>query len=239
MRISRNNIAFTTLRSKLIRGRKTKGKSGSARTSSNSKKRTNASTLAQKSSLTQRTGIQNTSTAKTILENTKTNYTNIKRAAEAESSALNKLLEEGADSLFGYEETQPKKEEIAAQVKAAAEAYNTMMSKLTEEGGRVNDMYARQLRNLFISNKNKLEKAGITQDKYGKMELDKEKLQNAEIQVLKEIFQGTDSFGGKLLERSEKIIDNADTNLNSINNATYSTLLSNYGSSGSRFNSWG
>lgn len=239
MKISRNNIAFSALRSKMIRARRTKIKSSSFSSSSRTKSSTAARSLAQKSALTQSANKKNTSSAKTLLDETKSNYTTMKTAAENMTKYLDKLMADGEDSLFGTGEKAPDKDKIVSNINEMAEAYNDCLTSLTDEGGTINEMYARQLKNLVISNSSKLEKIGITKDKYDKLKIDKEKLNNAETEDLKALFQGEGGFADKLLGRSDKIKENADTNLNSLNNATYSSLLSNYGTSGSRFNSWG
>ena len=66
--------------------------------------------------------------------------------------------------------------------------------------------------------------------------IDREKLESADLEKLKNVFQGEDSFASKVAEKVKKIEENAQTNLNSLNSATYSSLLANYGSSGSKYN---
>lgn len=236
MKISRNNIAFAALRAKMIRARKTK--SGAFNSASGTKSSTAARSLAQKSALLQSTSKSSSSSAKTLLDETKSNYTAMKTAAENMSKYLNKLMETGENSLFGTEENGADREKIVSNINEAIEAYNNCITSLTKEGGTVNEMYARQLKNFVISNSSKLEKIGITRNKNDKLEINKDKLNSAETEDLQALFQGEGSFADKLLGRSDKIKENADTNLNSLNSATYSSLLSNYGTSGSRFNSW-
>ncbi len=240
MRIGRNHVAFTALRSKMIRSRKTKIKSSSFSTSSSRKSTgTTTKTLAQKSAALWESNKKNASASKTMLEETKANYTAMKTAAGTVAKHLEKLMTEGEGSLFDKAETEADRESVLKEITGFVEAYNDMVESMTEEGGTVNEMYTRQLHGFVVSNRSKLEKSGITENKNGKLEMNKETAKKAETETLKELFQGKDSFAGKVSERSEKIKENADTNLNSINSATYSALLSSYGSSGSRFNSWG
>ena len=110
-----------------------------------------------------------------------------------------------------------------------------MIRSLDSEGGTLNEMYVRQLHNFAISYGSKLKTIGITENKYGKFELDTKKLQEASVDNLKEVFQGEGSFADKVLKRSKKIKENAESNLDTLRNSGYSSILKNYGSSGSRF----
>ncbi len=237
MKINRNNIAFVMQRSKMIRARRIKNSSFKSSKSSRKTTSRTSNSLASKYNSIRNANNKKTSVAQTLLGETKENYTNMKTAAEEAGKHLEILMETGEDSLFGTEEKKADTEKICSEVKEVVEAYNDMVEAMTKEGGTVNEMYMRQLHGFVVSNKSKLEKVGITENKSNQLTIDKDKLKNAETEVLKELFQGDGSFADKLADRSKKIIDNADTNLNSLNNATYSSLLSNYGTSGSLFNS--
>ena len=243
MRIERNNIAFMATRSRLIRSRRTKLKSrtrNASWTSQSAKTSGLARTLAQKKALAAKASVKSTSTSQTMLEETKENYTCMETAAENAMKCLQKLLNTGESSLWGSEESEPKTEpeieKIREEIINFTEGYNDIVESLEEEGGTINTMYKKQLHNYIISYKSKLESIGITENKYGKLELDKEKLREAEIENLKELFQGEGNFADKIVDRCEKIKENAEANLKSINSATYSSLLANYGNVGSRFN---
>lgn len=238
MRIERNNIAFAITRSKLIRARRTKMKSSTRNiswASQSTKTSSLARTLAQKKALAAKSSAKTTSTSQTMLDETKKNYTSMETAAENAMKHLQKLLNTGESSLWGSEETEPGRAQIQEEITEFVEYYNDMVEGLEEESGTINTMYKKQLHNYVISYKSKLDKIGITEDKYGKLELDKQKLQETETENLKELFQGEGSFADKVNDRCEKVKDNAETNLNSLNSATYSSLLAGYGSSGGRF----
>ena len=97
-------------------------------------------------------------------------------------------------------------------------------------------MYLKQLHGFVVSHKSKLENIGITEDKNGLLTVDRNKLEAADLEKLKNVFQGENSFAQKVADRSKKVEENADTNLNSLNSATYSSILANYGISGSKYN---
>ncbi len=242
MRIGKSNIFFMATRSKLIRSRKTKmnlGTRSSSWTSQSTKTTSLVKTLAQKKALAAKNSSKSTSTSQTLLEEIKKNYTSMETAAENAMKHLQKLLNTGESSLWGTEETEmatePNTDKIQDEITEFVKAYNDMVQSLNEESGTINTMYKKQLHNYVITHKSKLEKIGITENIYGKLELEQEKLQEAETENLKALFQGENSFADKIVDRCEKIEENAKANLTSLNSATYSSLLSSYGSSGSRF----
>lgn len=250
MRIGRNNIAFNAIRSKLIRSRRTKVKSSTRNSvwTSQSTQSTNKSSLAntllaQKKALAAKNSGKSTTTSasQTALKETKTNYTNMETAAENTRKHLQKLLDTGESSLWGNDDAEPKTEPDTVKIKEEitdfADYYNDMIQSLDETGGTINTMYKKQFHNYVISHKSKLEKIGITENKYGKLEVDKDKLKEAETESLRELFQGEAGFADKVYNKCKKVEENAEANLNSLNSATYSSLLASYGSSGSRFDS--
>lgn len=237
MKIARNNIAFMHVRSKMIRSRRSKaGNSGALLAYKNNRSsKISAKTLAEKRAAMLQSGGK-TSTSKTMLEETKANYTGMKSYAENVQKHLENLLDTEEKSLFAQAKTEGKTDDIVKEITSFVEDYNEMVRKMDKEGGTVNNLYLKQLHGYITSKKSKLENIGIKEDKNGILSIDKKVLKEAELEKLKELFHGEGSFADKVLERSEKIEENAQTNLNSLNSATYSSLLSNYGNSGSRFN---
>ncbi len=235
MKISKNNIAFSTIRAKMIRSRKTKGGGFYNTSKTNNSVKARAATLAQKNAAMAQSG-RRKSTASSMLEETRSNYTAMKSAAEDVQSYLGHLLSTKEGSLFQKAEESKDTSGIVSEIKSFVEDYNKMVRKMTSEGGAVNELYVRQLKGLVVSNRSKLENIGITEDKNGLLTIDREKLESADLEKLKNVFQGEDSFASKVAEKVKKVEENAQTNLNSLNSATYSSLLANYGSSGSKYN---
>ncbi|MDE6607585.1 MAG: hypothetical protein K2K54_07520 [Lachnospiraceae bacterium] len=232
MKISRNNIAFSTIRSKMMRSRRTKY--NTSKTNNSAKAR--AATLAQKNEIMAQSGKRKTSLATTMLESTKSNYTAMKSAAQDVQTYLEHLMSEKEGSLFQKAETSGDTAAIVSEVKSFVDDYNTMVRKMNSEGGTVNELYVKQLHGFVVSHKSKLENIGITEDKNGLLTVDRNKLEAADLEKLKNVFQGENSFAQKVADRSKKVEENADTNLNSLNSATYSSILANYGISGSKYN---
>lgn len=237
MKISRNNIAFSTIRAKMIRSRRTKSGGSFYNTSkTNNSAKARAATLAQKNEIMAQSGKRKTSAATTMLESTKSNYTAMKSAAQDVQTYLEHLMSEKEDSLFQKAETSGDTAAIVSEVKSFVDDYNTMVRKMNSEGGTVNELYVRQLHGFVVSHKSKLENIGITEDKNGLLAVDRNKLEAAELEKLKNVFQGENSFAQKVADRSKRVEENADTNLNSLNSATYSSILANYGTSGGKYN---
>lgn len=237
MKISRNNIAFSTIRAKMIRSRRTKAGGSFYNTSkTNNSAKARAATLAQKNEIMVQSRKRKTSAATTMLESTKSNYTAMKSAAQDVQTYLEHLMSEKEDSLFQKAGVSGDTAAIVSEVKSFVEDYNTMVRKMNSEGGTVNELYVRQLHGFVVSHKSKLENIGITEDKNGLLAVDRNKLEAAELEKLKNVFQGENSFAQKVADRSKRVEENADTNLNSLNSATYSSILANYGTSGGKYN---
>lgn len=237
MKISRNNIAFSTKRAKMIRSRRTKSGGSFYNTSkTNNSAKARAATLAQKNEIMTQSGKRKTSAASTMLESTKSNYTAMKSAAQDVQTYLEQLMSEKEASLFQKAEASGDTAAIVSEVKSFVEDYNTMVRKMNSEGGTVNELYVRQLHGFVVSHKSKLENIGISEDKNGLLAVDRNKLEAAELEKLKNVFQGENSFAQKVADRSKRVEENADTNLNSLNSATYSSILANYGTSGGKYN---
>ena len=140
------------------------------------------------------------------------------------------------ESLFSVAEEKKDTSSVVKEIRSFVEDYNEMIRRMGAEGGTVNQLYIKQMHGFVVSNKSRLENIGITEDKNGLLTVDRTKLQEADLENLKNVFQGENSFAAKVADKSKRVEENADTNLNSINSATYSSLLSNYGVSGSKYN---
>lgn len=236
MKISRNNIAFTAIRSKMIRSRKVKSNGAFYNSSkTNNSARAKAATLAQKKAAMANSG-RKTSTASSMLESMKSNYSTMKSAAQDVQTSLGQLMSTEKESLFSVAEEKKDTSSVVKEIRSFVEDYNEMIRRMGAEGGTVNQLYIKQMHGFVVSNKSRLENIGITEDKNGLLTVDRTKLQEADLENLKNVFQGENSFAAKVADKSKRVEENADTNLNSINSATYSSLLSNYGVSGSKYN---
>lgn len=118
-------------------------------------------------------------------------------------------------------------EAITKAVKSFIEDYNDVI----DEAGESNSKEV--LRNTVWmigntdANKNMLEKIGISIGKGNKMELDEEKLKKADINTLKTIFTGHNSFSNKISMKANSISNAAAWSTGTYkSNGTYSNTLS-------------
>lgn len=118
-------------------------------------------------------------------------------------------------------------EAITEAVKSFIEDYNDVIDKAGESGSK------EVLRNTVWmigntdANKNMLEKIGISIGKGNKMELDEEKLKKADINTLKTIFTGHNSFSNKISMKANSISNAAAWSTGTYkSNGTYSNTLS-------------
>ena len=118
-------------------------------------------------------------------------------------------------------------EAITKAVKSFIEDYNDVIDEAGESGSK------EVLRNTVwmigntAANKNMLEKIGISIGKGNKMELDEEKLKKADINTLKTIFTGYNSFSNKISMKANSISNAAAWSTGIYkSNGTYSNTLS-------------
>ncbi len=180
----------------------------------------------------------------------KTNFTNIRDAAEDLKGHTKKLLlmpgkdwdELTEDEISGF------KEKAVSEVTSMIEDYNKMVKSMTKEGGRVNELYLDQVKNYFKSSKADLEEMGITQNKDGTLEVNYETLKTADAKKLRDVFCTAGGFSDRVSKKAEDIISNAETNLVVINknqyagNYTYNRYGSDifdYISNGGKYNARG
>ena len=118
-------------------------------------------------------------------------------------------------------------EAITKAVKSFIEDYNDVIDEAGESGSK------EVLRNTVWmigntdANKNMLEKIGISIGKGNKMELDEEKLKKADINTLKTIFTGHNSFSNKISMKANSISNAVAWSTGTYkSNGTYSNTLS-------------
>lgn len=237
MQIVRNSSLFHYQRSKMIKGRRGKV-SGNTRKSSYSSMVNGNSTLEMLQKKYSTAGsADNTIKSQSMLTKTKTAYTKMNQAAGNIQEYLSNLMSAEDKSLFTKAEESGKTDQVVSEITKFVSDYNTMIENLYDAGGTVDNLYANQLNAAMKGMKDELKEIGISVEKNGTLKINKTVLSNTSLDKLKKIFGPDSSFGEKLMVKSQSVQANAQTNLNSLNNATYSSLLANYGNTGSRFNS--
>lgn len=164
-------------------------------------------------------------TRKNSLQNleSKKNYTDMKAAGQSIKERTQKLQE------IYDREWEKLTEEEAAEYRTRAEEeitgfvkdYNTLIETLSDESSSANDVYLQQLKDYYQSAKAALEEMGIKQGKDGTLSVDQGLLKAADHAALQKTFGKENSFAGKVKERAESIVANAETNLSVINSSLY------------------
>lgn len=179
----------------------------------------NSSSAVKKQANSKKTGKQ-----QEVYKESKENYTAMKNAAESIKKRTGKLLtafdrnwEEMTE-----EDAAKYRKEIEEEIIGYADDHNTLVKMLAKEGGNTNETYLQQLKDYFQSFKDSLAEAGITQAGDGILSVDEKLLNAADIQKLEKIFGKENSYIGRVNERAENIINNAEMNLSVLNSSLYS-----------------
>lgn len=175
---------------------------------------------------------ENTSTEKKELTQIKANSTQLKDSASA-------LTVKGSKSLFEKKEIVTKdeagnetktldydREAIEKAVTAFVEDYNETIEAGADATSTNVLRKTLQLTQNTQANKNLLGKIGITVGKDNQLSLDKDVLQKARITDMKSLFEGRDSYAGRVSDKASQIATAAERNA-AKKNALY-TSTGNY-----------
>lgn len=144
----------------------------------------------------------------------KSNYTIIQRSAESLQRNGSKLMATGEDSLFGMaipdvdetdaeakvpteEELAEYKQKVVDQINNFVNDYNTMVERMGQVDDTTQTWYLRELNTYVKENRTKLSALGITQISNGTLKVNQDKLKDADIERMKQVFGEKDSFADK------------------------------------------
>lgn len=146
---------------------------------------------------------------------TRKNYQKVKEAAERLEEYADALNRTGSKSVYEKARRNGDASEVYEEVEKLASAYNEMLDKLRTDTSTLGRFYQSSLKEAAAENKEALKGVGITFDKNGRMNVDKEKLKSADVDRLESIFGESGTLSSKLYLISEKIADSAEANLKS------------------------
>ena len=155
-------------------------------------------------------------------------YEDLETAASELALSASKLYAEGEDSLFAKAEESQETGDIIKEIQTMVESYNKTLKLLKEAGGSLNSFYRQELKNAAAENAELLSSIGITQNKDGSLAIDKKKLESADLEALKKVFNGDSDFAGLAAYIGIKSAENAAANASSI--------TSQYNSKGMSYN---
>lgn len=157
-----------------------------------------------------------------------------REAARNLESQSAKLCETGSDSVYEKARESGDNSEVYDEVKKLVSAYNEMLDKLRTDMTTMGRFYQQSLKEAATENKDLLKLAGITLDKNGRMNIDKEKLKESDVTKLEGIFGADGTLSSRLNLIAEKVADNAEANLKSVSGSynaagnSVDTLLRTY-----------
>lgn len=132
-------------------------------------------------------------------------------------------LEKSANRLQNY-----------TNIEDLVENYNSTMKELRSLPDTMNDFYQYMLKQAATENKEALSSIGITIAKDGLLKVDADRMKQADMESIKKVLSGSESFGEKTAFLAGRISDNAGANAKSTSNQynaagnTYSALLNRY-----------
>lgn len=168
-------------------------------------------------------------------QNTTSALESLKNAAGGIREHTERLSESGNASLFAKAEETGNTKDVVKEVEAFVDDYNNMVSNMRKTGGTTNNIYRSKLSYDIIGEREELKNIGITANKDGTLEIDKKKLQNAEVEDLQKVFEGASSFAGKTSVNSIYVESGAVTTMAQ---NSYQAALGGYNSYGA-YNSFG
>lgn len=162
------------------------------------------------------------------------NYEKLEQAADDLAQTTEIFTAEDRESVFEKIKNGGDEQELYASVEKLVESYNNTADALQSAEGTMNRYYRQMLQSAAADNKESLSSIGISITKEGKLELDKEKLQAADIEEIEQALGESGSFVKRTAFLAEKISDNAEANMESISSQydaegySFSELLSKY-----------
>lgn len=181
---------------------------------------------------------KNTSTA-AVDTVSKKNYEALGKEADKLTDATAVFLQENDDNLFTQAKESGDNQKIYDSIESLFENYNSTLKALKNTSGTLNDFYRQMLAETPEEAKDSLESIGITFAKDGTASVDMDKVKEADLETLENLFGSKSDFVSKMNYISTRISNNAQANVESLSSA-YSSNGSLYsGSSSSKYDFFG
>ncbi len=148
-------------------------------------------------------------------------------ATKGLTSSAAKLAQTGETSLFGQAEKTGNTEELVSKASDFVKNYNNMISCMSNLNLSENGSNLLYFSNCAEKEAASLKEIGITVLKGGKLTVNQNTLKKSSVEALKKAFNGTSSFGGKVLEKSTKL-SNAYTSNSNTSSSLKSSLNQYY-----------
>ncbi len=169
---------------------------------------------------------------------TVSNYKKTEKSAQNLEDQAKKLAETGEDSLLEKLKNSEDKKEAYKAVEDYVTYYNATLSGLKKSPGMLDQYYSQMLQDAAGSNREQLEKIGITIGKDGVMSVNQEKLYAASIEDIQNAFGEKGELASKTAFLAERIANNAQAGIESAS-SQYNASGNIYSQIASQFDFWG
>lgn len=164
----------------------------------------------------------------------------LKSSAERLSDYASKLNDESANSLFAKAQASGDTSELVANITGMTDAYNKTLKNMNGSDSALNKFYAQELKSYVSDHAAALRAVGITTNKDGSLNVQKDALMAADLDSLKAAFGSTSAFSEKVGYVSGRIAENAAVSSASILGGYDSNGLDYWNSfSKSMYDFWG
>lgn len=165
-------------------------------------------------------------------------YEKLEKTTDKLLRQVEKFTAKDKDSIFDKVSEDGDNQELYTGVECLVKHYNSTLEALQSASGTLNSYYYQMLREAATENKEALSDIGITVSKKGALELDKDKLKNADIKSIKEVLGSSGTFSTKTEFLATRILDNAEANRNMTSNQ-YNATGNIYSARLNRYDVWG
>ncbi len=167
----------------------------------------------------------------------RTGYDRLEKAADKLGEKADALDGKEKDSVYDRARESGSTEEICDGVEELIGSYNNAIKILESMDGELNAYYGRSLEGILTGVREALSRIGITVSGNGTLNLDREKLQAADVDTLESVL-GNTGMMKRLSYLAGRISDNAQTGANSLS-TQYGSDGSSHTSSFNKYDFWG
>ena len=164
----------------------------------------------------------------------KKNYEKIKEEVDNLVEQTSVFTAKDRNNIFEKIKEGGEKKELYNHVEKMVNSYNSTLDVLKGSGDTMNRYYSQMMRLSAAENKEALSSIGIEVSSGGKLSIDKEKLEAADIETVEKVLGESGSFMTKTEFMADKISDNAKANVESVSSQynargnSYTEQLSRY-----------
>lgn len=168
----------------------------------------------------------------------KESYEKLGKISEELTNTTKLFLQTGEKDIFAKAKEEGNTDTICKAIQSTVKQYNSVLDSLKDNPTALNQYYEQLFRDLPADHKETLAAIGITQSKDGRLAVDTNKLKEADLDTLENIWGGKSNLSEKLAFLSDRISDNAYANAKS-STVQYNSTGNIYSSGMNQLNFWG